>query len=603
MPQNEDVRSGLSPRVDGSPWHSSALDAQLAAFLAGLAPPGRVLVFGDAAEVARVTSLALPHVVWVSQEWAEDGSMVAGADRALPFEDGAFEAVIAVGFRAVLSSTLPAVLSELWRVSSSLVLHLEAEGAGARIESAWRGIHPFPVQRWPDIGGTELLAVAHLRSRVLDTSGAVVRLEQLLRDERARVAASHAEVAQLERQLADARAGLEAFEKSRAFRLASSVAGLPVVRLASKAAEVAERARTELALRGLVWPRTNDEADPPRRPEVPSLEFYGLATRGTPNDPEQFLRDQPRVVVLCHPEWRGIRAATHGQAAHILEVPGIVSSTHAKRLALFLRDSGAERVVMNGYPPGTARLARALADLAPEIEFFCVFHGTPAQAFHEHEIIVELLRLADEKLVKKLGFVKHGLADYFRQRGYPAEYVMNICRMPSLPPAPAPASGELRVGVFAPNLVHKNVETQIIGALMVPGTVIHTIEPVPAGYLQPESHRIVPHRLMAHADFVKLLGTMHATTYVSLVECYPMTVLESIFCGAICLTSNTSQIFEFDDELRSALVVEQHDSPAAIARKLSGALERREELVPRAQAYLRELNARAERRWNEFLEE
>ena len=96
---------------------------------------------------------------------------------------------------------------------------------------------------------------------------------------------------------------------------------------------------------------------------------------------------------------------------------------------------------------------------------------------------------------------------------------------------------------------------------------------------------------------------MQATTYVSLVECYPMTVLESIFSGVICVTSNTSVIFDDVPELREALVVPHHDSPAAIAAKLCSALERRETLIPRAQAHLVELNTLAEQRWKEFLEE
>lgn len=434
-------------------------------------------------------------------------------------------------------------------------------------------------------------------------SQAVVHLEERLHQERARVALAHAELARVERQLQDLRSHASAVEGSVSYKLARRMMGVPGARAASKAVRLAERARLELEHRGFSWPRTNDDADPPKLTRVPSLAFDGLATRGSPNDPEKFIRQAPRVVVLCHPDWRGIRAATYGQAPHVLEVPGVLSKTHARRLAIFLNDCGAERVVMNGYPAGTERLAEALADIAPRVQFFCVFHGTPGQGFQEHDVIAHLLKLADQKLVKKLGFVKHGLADYFRQRGYAAEYVMNICRMSSLAPAPVPPSGHLQVGVFAPNVVHKNVETQLIGALMVPGTIVHTLEPVRAAYLEADRQRFVEHGLLPHPEFVRLLSTMHATCYVSLVECYPMTVLESIFCGAVCLTSNTSQIFEHDADLRDAFVVEHHDSPAAIARKLHLALERREELIPRAQVYLNQLNERAERRWYEFLEE
>lgn len=597
-----------APIVGQSSLRSQAqLDPALAAFLSGLIASGRgtrVLLCGEGRDLVPFTALSLPGVEWTTAGFVHgEGALVLSAERSLAANDATFDLAVAVNLSRRVATELPALLSELWRATGSLVLHVDVAGSARTLEEAWDSVQPLPVQRWPGIAGVELVSVAHARSSSLDVTQAVVHLEQKLREERARVALTHAELAKLELELKEVQEHTSGVENSVSFRIAKQFMDLPGARTAARAVKFAERARLELEHRGLSWPRTNDEVDPPKLPKLNKLSFDGLATRGQPNDPETFLKQAPRVVVLCHPEWRGIRAATYGQAPHVLEVPGVLSQTHAKRLAIFLKDAGAERVVMNGFPPGTERLAEALAHVAPSIEFFVVFHGTPAQGFAEHPVIARLLDMADRKLIKKLGFVKHGLADYFRQRGYAAEYVMNICRMPSLPPAPVPANGQLQVGVFAPNVVHKNVETQLIAALMVPGTQVHTLEPVRAEYLERDRHRFIEHGLMPHPKFVRLLSTMQATCYVSLVECYPMTVLESIFCGAVCLTSMTSRIFEDDLELQKLLVVEEHDSPAAIARKLGLALEGREQIIPRAQAYLNQLNERAERRWYEFLEE
>ncbi len=66
------------------------------------------------------------------------------------------------------------------------------------------------------------------------------------------------------------------------------------------------------------------------------MSFGGVATRASRPTVEEFLRDQPSVIAVCHPGWRGIRAATYGQADHVLEVPGITSPEHADRLVDFL---------------------------------------------------------------------------------------------------------------------------------------------------------------------------------------------------------------------------------------------------------------------------
>lgn len=81
-----------------------------------------------------------------------------------------------------------------------------------------------------------------------------------------------------------------------------------------------------------------------------------------------------------------------------------------------------------------------------------------------------------------------------------------------------------------------------------------------------------------------------------------MTVLESVLSGAVCLTSQTSSLFDGDPELREALVVPELDNPSAIAARLSRALDRRADLVPRAQAHVANLNLTAEQRWRDFLE-
>ncbi|HZH77435.1 MAG TPA: glycosyltransferase, partial [Archangium sp.] len=233
-----------------------------------------------------------------------------------------------------------------------------------------------------------------------------------------------------------------------------------------------------------------------------------------------------------------------------------------------------------------------------------IYHGTPAQAhFREDSVIDQMMQLADEGAIRKLGFVKGGLCEFFRGLGYRAEFVMNFVRMPLLPTNSRPGpDGRLHIGVFAPNISHKNVETQILAALMIPDAVVHVCEMPPMVYLR-RRDRIVVHGIRPHAEFIKLLATMHATLYVSLVECYPMTVLESLAMGVVCLTSHSSMLFDSAPDLFRELVVTDHDNPHAIARKLSAALDRRAELVPRAQEHLGRLNALAERRWQEFLAE
>ncbi len=336
---------------------------------------------------------------------------------------------------------------------------------------------------------------------------------------------------------------------------------------------------------------------------VVDLSFGGVATRASSATPADLVRAGPRTIGICHPDWRGIRAATYAQLDHVLEVPGITSDRHLQRLVGFIGDTSAERIVINGFPPDIDLLVDALARELPKVRSYFVYHGTPAAAAHELGLLERMLQRTRSGAVRKIGFVKAGLADYFVARGFPAETVMNSCRDELRPPVHRDSSRPLRIGVFGTLAPHKNVETQVLAALMIPGAEVHLLER-PSLPLAPEDEpRIHTHGLLPHAAFLKLMGNMDATLYVSLVECYPMTVLESFFRGVLCLTSHTSQIFDRDDALFDALVVTAHDNPRAIADKLAAGLQRREELVARAQAHLVELNALAVRRFQEFIEE
>ncbi|MEW6434457.1 MAG: hypothetical protein AB1730_23395 [Myxococcota bacterium] len=572
-------------------------------------PVGPPVISGDAAAVLAGTVLGLgavrplvigPKGTCLTSDWPAETFELNDWRGRLPFGDGTFDAVVLCTARALPEVDFLAVARECLRVAQLAVVHVEPtdEARLSRLVAGWTSVATLtPLRR--RLAGAEMLLVRKPMAAGPDAEA----LAEALVAERAAVARLRTELDEVRAALKRSRDELSRWREAPATRLARTLSDNCFVRAASRRTlSAVRRARNALRAYGLAWPPSYAD-DPVPVDGEDDLRFGGVAHRASPSDPEAFLNARPRVVSLCHPDWRGIRAATYEQCEHVIEVAGFKTRAHARRLAGFLQDCGTERVIMNGFPPGTELFGEALHQVAPGIRFSIVYHGTPALTYGEDAVLQYMIELFERGFLYKLGFVKHGLAEYFRGRGCRAEYVMNLCRLPALAPAPPPADGRTRIGVFAPSVPHKNVETQLLSALMIPGGEVHTIEPVKARYLQAELHRVVFHGLLPRPEFLSLLRSMHATSYVSLVECYPMTVLESIYSGAVCLTSNTSVIFQDDPVLQKALVVEHHDSPAAIARKLSQAIEQRSELVPRAQRHLDLLNQRAERRWAEFIDD
>jgi len=590
--------------------HYTQQEAFLQGFFLGM-PPVRVLDFGCGFGRHLRNLAAMPWVEAYGCDISEKMLEVARQESGLaepesrirrieprgrlPFDDDFFDVVFTSEVLIHIDSAeLPQILRELWRVSRSLLLHVEnVEVQGSYRENdahdgCWK--HDFRAA-YAAFEGAEVqvfksavdLQAVYLVSKPASSLGHAPTLRARVDLEVARQALQRSRQLLEERALRLSRTQVDLEDARRE---------LHALRPSGSPSALGSHFKAGVDILAHVFKR-----------HAPELPYRGFATTAS-LDPEEFLAARPESISICHPEWRGIRAATRAQSPFVLEIPGINDDEHCRRAVAFIVESGARRIVINGFPPGSDRLAAGLRKAEPKAEVFFVYHGCPAQDHSREDIVIQrMLDLVDEGTVQKLGFVKAGLADYFQLLGYPAQHVTNRFSAPCVDASPLPRQGErLHIGVFAPNISHKNLVTQILAGLMIENSVVEVCELPPLEYLKRSRDRLLVHGILPHPEFMEVLGSTDASLYVSHSECYPMTVLESIAAGVICLTSHTSELFLGSPVLEEALVVPEHDNPSAIAAQLRLALDRRTELVPLAQAHLAVLDAQAAARWHAFID-
>ena len=341
------------------------------------------------------------------------------------------------------------------------------------------------------------------------------------------------------------------------------------------------------------------------------LDFGGFAVRSSFRTPQDLFRARPTALNLCmsHPDWQGIRQATYGQGLPVLEVPGITSAAHAQLLLAALEKLPLRRLVVNGIPPGTVPFAYALKAQLPHVEVLFVYHGSPSQAFHEAEsgVVNELIVAAQKGVVSRVGIVKNGLrAAFTAGLGVPTFELWNR------PPAPlhlrdarhAVQRRVWRIGVFGTvTLVHKNVLTQVLALCGLPNVEIHVLRRPAVPYLDFCRAPIVEHgTYLPHDRFVRLLLAMDVNLYVSLTECFPMLVIESVSAGVPCLTSATSAVYALDPVLHDYLVVAELDSPDEITAKVQRVLDNYDALSLRLWSLAPAVHAKVDRQWRLFME-
>ncbi|KAI3637387.1 hypothetical protein MIR68_004036 [Amoeboaphelidium protococcarum] len=338
-----------------------------------------------------------------------------------------------------------------------------------------------------------------------------------------------------------------------------------------------------------------------------SLPFGGVASKSTFDSLEDLIKSSAEIVNICHPEWHGIRQATYGQGYPVLEIPGLLNDLHEVRLMeLFSSLSKLRTVIVNGIPHKMIEFAYILRHYMPNIQIIFIYHGSISQPFHEAEasLVNDMIIAAQEGVIDRVGVVKNGIENSFKAMGVDVVEIWNFPDMPiglrsvnsvlnvraltlmnstraitsvvAFDPSVRNASKlqyhttykgpRWNVGVFGSSWNHKNVFVQIMALCRIPNIKIHVLEKPKLPYLEHCQSEIISHgRFIPHEEFIQLIQSMDINLYVSLTECFPMTIIESITVGIPALTSATSPIYTLDPMLQQFLVINELDSPDYIA--------------------------------------
>jgi hypothetical protein len=316
----------------------------------------------------------------------------------------------------------------------------------------------------------------------------------------------------------------------------------------------------------------------------------------------QAVRNVSTILALC-PEstggnWLGIKQGTISLFPEsYLCLPQYYSNTVYNTNELFALAKGIgqlnfSHIVFRGFPLYFAEFISQIKQVSPSTKLLVLYAG-PASEFGnptQQEMLQAIIRLAVNGIIHKVGFNKKGLAEAFADL-----YGINTGRyilkavVPKMVDANAKNLQHPQIGVFGGNTFNKNLHTQVIAGLTVPGSTVHALSGTSFDYLQ--SNRIVNHQgPMAHPQFLKLISGMAVNYYLSFSESWGNVVTESLAAGVPCLVTATGGIFDFDEELHEHLVVADYDNIAAIKQQTLKLFANYDRITPRGITYVTRLN-------------
>jgi hypothetical protein len=283
----------------------------------------------------------------------------------------------------------------------------------------------------------------------------------------------------------------------------------------------------------------------------------------------------------------------------------VYSTSELNRITRTIIECGFDQVVLSGFPPFYAEVVAQLKCRDPRLTVKALSHGAMggfmADGVSRRNFRV-LMDLCRNGCIDLIGFNKRDLAEtvralfgvntvqyYLYTEHYPVEKVRRPSRMGP------------DIGVLAGNELRKNVPAQVTAALLRENSTVHLLEGNDVNCL-PGRERIEVHPFLPDpAAFAGLLAGMDLNLYVTFSESWGLVITESLIQGVPCLAGNSSGVFDFSDELRTGLVVDEADNPMAIYRKILEALENRDRLMASGIEYVHRLNELAVKSRDVFL--
>lgn len=309
-------------------------------------------------------------------------------------------------------------------------------------------------------------------------------------------------------------------------------------------------------------------------------------------------QDQPLVISIMHPDWRGIRSSTLQLYPYHYFVDDNVSKQDSKYIANVLIESGCQKFLFSGLANGHIRVLKELHRISPNSKKYILWHANFLQSAEKYvwNSFKTILSFHKQGIFYKIGFVKKGMAEVLSKQGYRTGFVMNFVPMSVESPS-IPQEGGPHLGIW---YIEENWRKQpfamMAATTLIKDAVLHMpkVSKRSKDFISTMGlNATYTNEPIPQQDMPSVLGKMHLNLYVTLSECAPMLPLESLSVGVPCLVGPSSHLFTDDQYLAQRLIVPYPDSAHIIGRYIEKALPERDKIVKRYIEYSKTYNVRA----------
>jgi glycosyltransferase involved in cell wall biosynthesis len=320
------------------------------------------------------------------------------------------------------------------------------------------------------------------------------------------------------------------------------------------------------------------------------------------------IRQRNNILVVCAQptgySWLGVNIATKSLfPENTFEIPqyysnSIFTDKELLQLVAEINKLDFKQIIWSGFALFYEIICR---NLTSNIIQKVIYHGFLSELAEnplQRKIFSNIIRLAVEKRIRTIGFVKKGLALSVADKYHVSTSEIILPNQHIRKFNDQINTSNIKIGCLVNNTFRKNLHNMVFAASMIKDAEIHVFKTNELDYL--EDSKIIYHNLMSHDNFIYLLGNMTLNLHVSFSESWGQILAESISLGVPCISSYTSSFFDYNEELKQKLVVNGFDDSWHIYKKIEEIIHERESLSEICLKYAQYLNELAKDKILEF---
>jgi len=279
----------------------------------------------------------------------------------------------------------------------------------------------------------------------------------------------------------------------------------------------------------------------------------------------------------------------------------VISDSEIKELINSLVQHKVKVIVLSGFPEYFKKIV--IEANKKNILVNVIYHGWLGELSAKKNELNTIISLCNQDKINKLGFVKKGLEECI-SRFYDINCLtipIGINKIKFDIKKFASFDNKIHIGILGNSDFRKNLQNQIMGALMVENSIIHINDPSLIYLNRIDNRFVIEEKNLSHKEYLELLAKMDVNLYASYSESWGLVVSESISVGVPCMASNNSGVLDFSEKLKSFLILNENDNPFEVFKKINYIIENKENITNLFEEYLFNLNSSCNNKKAEFI--